>query len=170
MLKIYLYRNINNKALILLLNIMILILLYFLLLGAKHRQVEQQELSLSRVFAQLTQQELEIKKLSDYTFEIKQLEQEWEAIQAHGLTLSQINLVFTNIESIAKQAGVSLAHINVDEFITVTLESDYISLLNFLEKLKKHPYFLLNDLQLKRDAGLIMTTLQLHILLADNHE
>lgn len=170
MLKIYLYKNINNKIVILSLNIMILMVLYFLLLGAKQRQAEQQELSLSRASSAFTQQTLEIKKLSDYALEIKQLEQEWRSIQTHGLALSQVNVVFTHFESIAKQAGASLANIDVNEFITITLESDYISLLNFLEKLKKHPYFLLNDLQLKRDAGLIVTTLQLHILLADNHE
>lgn len=170
MFKIYLYKNIDNKIMILLLNIMILILLYFLLLSAKQQQIEQQELILSRASSAFAQQALEIKKLSDYALEIKQLEQQWQSIQNHGLALSQINLVFTHIESIAKQAGVSLVNINVDEFITITLESNYIALLDFLENLKKHPYFLLNDLQLKRDAGLIVTTLQLHILLADDHE
>lgn len=170
MIKVYLYKNINSKIFIILFNGLILFMLYFLLLSAKQQHLVQQELNLSRATAELAQQALEIKKSSSYQLKINQLEQEWRAVQTNALTLSQVNSVFPAIESTAKQAGVSLTHIAVKELITLTLESDYISLLNFLENLKKYPYFLLNDLQLKRDAGFVVTTLKLHILLAEHHE
>jgi hypothetical protein len=67
------------------------------------------------------------------------------------------------------QSGVTLTHISVDEAITITLNSDYISLLNFIELLNTRSYFLLTDLQLKREPGILSTVIYLHILLSTDH-
>jgi hypothetical protein len=55
------------------------------------------------------------------------------------------------------------------QMVKISLQSDYLSLLYFIDSLIKKPYFLLSDLQLKREAGFIMTSFHLHILLAEDH-
>lgn len=149
--------------------VVILALLYALLITHQQDHLVQENLNLTRSISELKQKEIEIKKISHYQHQLNGLEKKWLLLQENGLQPSQINTTFSHIESLAKQANVTLANITVDEFITVTLESDYVALLNFIETLTTYPYFLLTDLQVKRDSGVIITTVTLHILLASHH-
>jgi signal transduction histidine kinase len=159
----------NSKHLLMLTPVVILALLYILLITHQQNHLTQEDLNLTRAISELKQKEIEIKKLSHYQHQLDALEKEWLILKENGLQPSQINTTFSHIESLAKQANVTLANIIVDEFITITLESDYVALLNFIEILITYPYFLLTDLQIKRDSGIIVTTVKLHILLANHH-
>ncbi len=66
-----------------------------------------------------------------------------------------------SIEALAKQAPVSLHQINFTlHSISITVQSDYQGLLNFLHLLNQH-YFSLNELEITQDTHGILTTLHL---------
>lgn len=169
MIKLYLYKMIHRKHPIILMNSLILLTLYFLLVIPQHKQLDDNKLKLLRLSHELKQQAEQIARISQDKQKLEGLNLKWQTLQADGLKQSEINNVFAELETLAKQNNIDIYYEAVNQAINITLESDYISLLNFINNLIAHPYFLLNDLQLKRDSGLIFTTLSLHILLADEH-
>ncbi len=169
MIKLYLYKMIYRKYPIILINGFILLWVCFLLMIPQHKQLDGNELKLLRLAHELKQQSVQIERISQDKQKLEELNLKWQALQADGLKLNEINNIFAELETLAKQNNIELYYEAFNQAINITLKSDYISLLNFIDNLIAHPYFLLDDLQLKRDSGVITTTLSLHILLADEH-
>jgi Tfp pilus assembly protein PilO len=160
---------IYKKHPIILINSFILLLMYFLLVIPQHKQLGHNEVKFMRLSQEIKQQSAQIERSSQDKQKLDELNLKWQSLQINGLNPSEINNVFTELEALAKQSNIDLYYEAVNQTINITLQSDYISLLNFIDTLIQHPYFLLNDLQLKRNSGVIFTTLSLQILLADEH-
>lgn len=169
MIKIYLYKIIFSKYPVLLVNGFALLLMYCLLIIPQQQHLEETQLNFSRVSSELQQQAAQIQRMSDDKQKLDVLNQEWHTLKESGIQSPEINNIFTDLETLAKQSNVDLYYETVNQIIRITLESDYISLLNFIDNIIQYPHFLLNDLQLKRQSGVIITTIDLHILLADEH-
>lgn len=145
-------------------------LIYLLIIHHESNHLAEQKLTHYRLTSELNKQESDIAKIAHYQHQLQQLSQEWELLRAKGLPLEQVDSVFGTIDAQVKQSNVSLTHIHVEQSITLTLNSEYLALLKFLDLLTSSPYFLLTDLQLKKQAHSLLTILNLHIILNDQHE
>lgn len=168
-IKLYLYQIIDKKYFLPVLNASVFALLYLFLIIPEQHYLNGVNAQHVRVNHEYQQQTLQIQQMAKAQQKLIALEKQWFEIKANGLMIDQIDNVFTELESLAKQAHVNIVYEAQDGLIKVTLKSDYLSLLYFLNSLIRKPYFLLENIQLKRDANWISTTFYLHILLNDDH-